>query len=260
MKRAGWTGFLASRSSARGIKPSPYFSGKYATDPIRCVRGSRISARASGSAFWPTTAQCAPRPASSKARMAPRALADRSPRRPGIHVDSDRRRCLRTTSNAVLNWPSESMVSTGVWSRKWSAFLGPGDNDITSEELRPRTTREAAPKSFAVPVLFRPTPEVAAGHHTRFIVIRSRIGFAGCGMNRDERQADFHVLGGDRRSGSLVCLELDHQIDILVNQLIGAPERRLCGSYRLSATINSTLASSATSVRLASTSRLNQQS
>ena len=56
------------------MRPSPYRSGKKPTDAMSGVRGSLSSARASGSAFWPTTAHMSARPASWNARAAPSAL------------------------------------------------------------------------------------------------------------------------------------------------------------------------------------------
>ena len=94
------------------MRPSPYRSGKKPIDATRGERGSRSSARASGSAFCPTIAQVPARPASWKARAAPRALASfaapTSTRRA-----FDARRCRRTLSSAVLNWPSPSSETTG---------------------------------------------------------------------------------------------------------------------------------------------------
>ena len=92
-----------------GQGPSPYFSGKYPTEAINRVFGTRSSARACGSPFCPTTAQSRARPASSKARNAPSALGSfAAPTRMRFAVVV--RKCLRTRSPRRLNWPSPSMI------------------------------------------------------------------------------------------------------------------------------------------------------
>ena len=62
MKSAGGTLFLLSKSRASRINAFPYCSGKYPTDPISLVSLRLSSSRASGAAFWPTTAQQFARP------------------------------------------------------------------------------------------------------------------------------------------------------------------------------------------------------
>src|ERR1035437_1791761 len=68
------------------------------------VAGSRSSARASGEAFWPITAQCSEQPTSWNALIPPRALA--SLMAPSSTRDGRfDRRYLRTTSKLVAELP-----------------------------------------------------------------------------------------------------------------------------------------------------------
>jgi len=103
----GWKEHLLAES-IQPMQQFAYTSGKNATDAIRRVFAMRSSTRASGSALFPMIAQSLARPASWNARKAPSAVESLTePTR--TRFDFDSRKCFRTRSSEVWNWPSPSM-------------------------------------------------------------------------------------------------------------------------------------------------------
>ena len=115
----------AERSGESGRRRSA--PGNSPTDAISGVRGWRSSARASGSAFWPTMAQVSARPASWNARVAPSALGSFAAAT-RMRSAFDSRRCLRTRSSAVLNCPSPSIETTASCAVSCATSRMPGEH------------------------------------------------------------------------------------------------------------------------------------
>ena len=211
-RRDGGRGSRAPAGSARR------HSARENTRPRRSsgVRGSRSSARASGSAFWPTIAQCSLRPLSWNARAAPSALGSlAAPTRMCLAFVS--RRCLRTRSSAVLNWPSASIDTTGQAAASCITSRMPATTPAHSRRRQRARARDLEQQDFvgiAGPVLLRPARQVPPGEQPRFVVVRAEVGGARMrNVDGDHRDARLVIRRGDGRRDGFVGLELDDQID-----------------------------------------------
>src|SRR4029453_13296953 len=129
-------------------------------------------------------AQVAPRPASWKARAAPSALGSlAAPTRTCLACDS--RRCLRTRSNATLNWPSPSSVAIRhVSSESGTVSFSPASTPLFRPCTRdPARPERSGPSQFQqqdlidapTPLAARPPSQVAAGQEARLVVVRAEI-------------------------------------------------------------------------------------
>ena len=82
--------------------------------------------------------------------------------------------------------------------------------------------------TFAVPVLLRPSAEIAAADETRLVVVGAEVGGARMRhLDRDQRDVRFAVLRRDDRRDVLVGLELDDEIDFLAHEDVGVALRDL---------------------------------
>ena len=79
-----------------------------------------------------------------------------------------------------------------------------------------------------MPVLLRPSSEIAAADQPGLVVVRAEVGRARVRhFDRDQRDVRFAVLGRDDRRDVLVGLELDDQIDLFAHEDVGVALRDL---------------------------------
>ena len=134
------------------------------------------------------------RPASWNARAAPSALGSLAAPDQDVLRASNARRCRRTRSSDVLNWPSPSSETTGQARPSRSTSLSPA----ITPRIRARGSGPARASSSsrisstcAVPALPRPARQVASRQQARLVVVRAEVGRAGMrdvdGDHRDVR-------------------------------------------------------------------------
>ena len=162
----------ARRRTARGSS-RPTRSAACAARAAPRARPARRSGRRSR--------RCRARPASWNARAAPSALGSlAAPTR--MRVARVSRRCLRTRSSDVLNWPSPSIETTGQLGRRRAASSRTPATTPRTRAARQRAgARELEQQDLvglAAPVLLRPARQLASGEQARLVVVRAEVGRA----------------------------------------------------------------------------------
>ena len=213
------------------------------------VRSSRNSARASGSAFCPTTAQVAPAPPPGRLAPPPKALGSfAAPTTTCRALDS--RRCRRGLSNEVLNCPSPSMTATRPASAaSCSVSLSPASTPLIRAWTRGSRTGQLQEHDLidpAAPAGAGPLTEATPGEQPGLVVIGPEVGAARVwNVDGDEWDVCLEILRGDRGSDGLISLELDDADPLLSRIRCSAFRRATLGWYRLLTTMSSMSSDSA---------------
>ena len=188
---------------------------------MKGVRGSRSSARASGSAFWPDDGAAV----GAAGFLEGAGRAERAGVIGGADQNSLGLRLAQMLADAL-----ERRLELPVAVDRHDRPAGGLVHDLANaREHAPHPRGRQRARSceldeqdlvdLAVPLLSRPPRQMTSGEQPGLVVVRAEIrGSRMRNVDGDQRDAGLLVLRGDSRGDGLVGLELDDQIDAIPDQ------------------------------------------